>query len=284
MAQGRHNMTKSRIVTGFSIVAGILALLYFLPVMAVQILVSIVFTLGAYEWAGLIGKQAVSRGTKLLYSLVVFIAIHCAAYFLGIWQVTNLPLLQEIMGLACLFWSFCLLWVLSYPQSALLWSKVWFIAVMGLLILIPSALAIQYLLGLPQGKWLFLFFITIVSLADTGAYFSGKQWGNKKLAPKVSPGKSWAGFFGGIIVVCFFALFVAKFSPPFTYGFSTLILVSILTVLASVLGDLVESMVKREADKKDSSDLLPGHGGIMDRIDSITAAAPVFVLLILLVK
>jgi phosphatidate cytidylyltransferase len=164
----------------------------------------------------------------------------------------------------------------------MIWQHVLVRSVMGFVVLIPAALALIYAHSQNDGNGFFLYLVGIVVFADVGAYFSGKRWGKKKLAPAVSPGKSWAGFFGGLVSVAIFAAVVASMYPIMGLTALQLIVVTVISALASVLGDLLESMLKRHRGIKDSSQLLPGHGGILDRIDSICAAAPVFVLLSML--
>ena len=118
--------------------------------------------------------------------------------------------------------------------------------------------------------------------ADIGAYFFGRALGKRKLAPRVSPGKSWAGLFGGLLTsVCIAAGLAVYLQVPVS-ELVLLLLGAVVVVLFSVVGDLTESMFKREMGIKDSSQLLPGHGGVLDRIDSLTAAVPIFALLLLL--
>ena len=129
--------------------------------------------------------------------------------------------------------------------------------------------------------------VTIIWAADVGAYFVGRQFGTRKLAPDVSPGKSWAGLVGGMVVALAVGMMGASLGEPKDHLFSSIawaVLIGIvaMTVLFSVLGDLFESLIKREQGVKDSSSLLPGHGGVMDRIDSLTAAGPIFALSIYL--
>jgi phosphatidate cytidylyltransferase len=121
--------------------------------------------------------------------------------------------------------------------------------------------------------------------ADTGAYFAGKAFGNAKLAPNVSPGKSWAGFWGGLattgLIAVIFSFCVNKWLTEMSVDdFTLLAIITFVTAIISVMGDLVESMMKRHRGIKDSSQLLPGHGGVLDRIDSMAAAVPVFAFLI----
>ncbi|MDN6550199.1 MAG: phosphatidate cytidylyltransferase, partial [Enterobacterales bacterium] len=118
--------------------------------------------------------------------------------------------------------------------------------------------------------------------ADSGAYMFGKLFGKNKLAPKVSPGKTWEGFIGGLITSALISWGFGLYAPLAVVP-ATLLVCSIVAALVSVLGDLTESMFKREAGIKDSGHLIPGHGGILDRIDSLTAAVPVFACLMLLV-
>ena len=148
----------------------------------------------------------------------------------------------------------------------------------GLVLLVPSWQGLVYLQGLENGPWWVLYAMSLVWAADTGAYFAGRSFGKRKLAPAVSPGKTLEGLYGGIAATSLLALAVAAFSPAAQkMGVVGFLLVSVMAVLASVLGDLFESMAKRHRGIKDSSQLLPGHGGVLDRIDSITAAVPVFV-------
>ncbi|MGO1749895.1 MAG: phosphatidate cytidylyltransferase, partial [Marinobacter sp.] len=125
-----------------------------------------------------------------------------------------------------------------------------------------------------------LYVFCVVWVADIGAYFAGRAFGKAKLAPRVSPGKSWAGVWGGLAAVGAFALVASALVSASAAEAALLVAASLVTGLVSVLGDLLESMLKRFRGIKDSSRLLPGHGGIMDRIDSLTAAAPVFALII----
>ncbi len=154
---------------------------------------------------------------------------------------------------------------------------------MGLLTLLPTWLALVYLRALPNGEWKIVFLLGLVAAADIGAYFSGSTFGRRKLAPSVSPGKSWEGFWGGLALSMLLALAVWWFCWR-TLPLPAWLLVVACTVLASVLGDLLESMIKRQRGVKDSGTLLPGHGGIMDRLDSISAAAPIFALGLLLAQ
>ncbi len=273
---------KKRILTGLVAAALILALLYFLSPTLFFLVIAVVFSAGGYEWASMSAVQ--KRPLKVIYALSQFAGILIVGFYVGLFGDVNLIWMKELVGAACLFWAITLLWVLSYPKSALIWSRPWFIGLMGYVVLIPSALSMFYLLQQPYGKAIILCLLAFVTLADTGAYFFGRQWGKRKLCPSVSPGKSWVGLFGGLFSVAFFTFILAQFYRPFELSVVALVAVALVTVLSSVLGDLVESMVKRQAGKKDSGSLLPGHGGIMDRIDSMTAAAPVFVLLTLLIS
>ena len=158
---------------------------------------------------------------------------------------------------------------------------------MGLFVLVPAWVGLNHLRtgGFQFGDstnnlLLILYVFCVVWVADIGAYFAGRAFGKAKLAPRVSPGKSWAGVWGGLMAVGVFALVVSWLASAGTVQTSLLIVASLATGLVSVLGDLLESMLKRHRGIKDSSQLLPGHGGIMDRIDSLTAAIPVFALII----
>jgi phosphatidate cytidylyltransferase len=132
---------------------------------------------------------------------------------------------------------------------------------------------------------LLTWFMLLVWGADIGAYFSGRFFGNRKLAPNVSPGKTWAGVYGGMVTSVIISVVIAiRFLAPLSaINWLLLIALSIAVIAISVLGDLLESLLKRNSGIKDSSALLPGHGGILDRIDSMCAAAPMFVLLWLVV-
>jgi phosphatidate cytidylyltransferase len=130
----------------------------------------------------------------------------------------------------------------------------------------------------PEGSWLILLLLLIVWAADTGAYFSGRAFGKRKLAPHISPGKTMAGLYGGLIAAPLIALLAVKLMPIEAIEPVRLVMLSLVTVLVSVGGDLMISLHKRTSGYKDSGNLLPGHGGILDRLDSLLAAAPFFAL------
>ena len=152
------------------------------------------------------------------------------------------------------------------------------LGLMGALVLLPPWLSVVYLLSYDIGRLLLLGMVVVVAFADIGAYFAGKRFGRRKLAPAVSPGKSWEGFWGGFLLCQLTAVAASLLLPIPQLSLVGLMAIVACSSLASVLGDLVESMVKRHRGVKDSGVLLPGHGGFLDRIDGITAAAPVFAL------
>ncbi len=159
-------------------------------------------------------------------------------------------------------------------------------SLMGLLILAPAWLAAVYLLSFPRGGTLMVAMALIVAAADIGAYFSGKAFGKHKLAPDVSPAKTWEGFWGGVLACLLLSLAVWYLLPPQKQhiGLISVVTVVLITGIASVVGDLTVSMVKRQSGIKDSGNILPGHGGVLDRLDSLCAAAPVFALGLLMVE
>jgi phosphatidate cytidylyltransferase len=127
------------------------------------------------------------------------------------------------------------------------------------------------------GGGMLLYLFSLVWLADIGAYFSGRKFGKHKLAPTISPGKTWEGLVGGLLANLVWIIGIYQLSSGWGLGFPQFLLISLATSLISVVGDLFESILKREAGVKDSGKLLPGHGGVLDRVDSVIAAAPIFV-------
>jgi len=269
-------MLKQRVITALVIVALLIAALVYLSPAGVALVLAMAVAVSAWEWSRLAGFG--SMLTQLVYAAVV------AAVMYALWEYCNLggqvrvEQVQAVMGVACLWWAFGLLWVMGYPASAGLWGHLPMLCLMGGLVLVPAWLAVAFLLGFENGGLLLLAMVLIVAAADIGAYFSGKRWGKHKLAPAVSPGKSWEGFFGGLAVCFLLALMFWWQLPMEKLGFAGILAIVLCTALASVLGDLLVSMAKRHRGVKDSSQLLPGHGGFLDRLDGYTAAAPVYAL------
>lgn len=271
-------MLKQRVITAIVLALVFLSGLFYLSVTGFALAMGVVVILAGWEWANLAGLKA--QWQRLLYAVVVGGGLGLAAWhtgFISVGELNTQPL-QMLLLVACTWWAVALLWVQGYPSSAVLWGHPVIKMLMGLLVLIPTWLALVFLRGQPAGEWLILLVVVMVACADIGAYFTGKAFGRRKLAPEVSPGKSWEGFWGGFACSLLLALIVGY---GFGGGWLTLAIIAPAS-LASVLGDLLESMVKRQRGIKDSSQLLPGHGGILDRVDSITAAAPVFALGVLL--
>lgn len=274
-------MLKQRIITAMLLSLTIVLALVFLPFAAFAGLLLLVWMIAAWEWGDLAG---LSSPLRYAYAAVTGVLLLALAGWCGAYQQLAPERVRDVLGVGGLWWAMALLWVIGYPRSAALWGGRVLRALMGWLVLLPAAMALLYLLSLPGGKGYFVYMVFIVAAADIGAYFSGRAWGKAKLAPNVSPGKSWAGFWGGVASCLLLAVVAGSLFDLHGLTLWQLVPITMVAGLASVLGDLLESMVKRHRGLKDSSQLLPGHGGFMDRIDSVTAAAPVFVLLMLLVQ
>ena len=270
-------MLKQRVITGLVLAAIVLEMLFAASAVYFPWFVGGVVLIAAWEWANLSGFGRLWQ--RSAYALVIAIALLSAARFVGFSASSqiayNLASAQQLLILGCGWWALALLLVQGYPSSAILWGHTLTRLLMGLLVLVPTWLALTLVRFQPEGAWLVLMMTAIVATADIGGYFAGRRFGKRKLAPAVSPGKTLEGFVGGLLSNIVLAFLIACFSD---IGIWLLLAIVVPTSLFSVLGDLLESMVKRHADVKDSGNILPGHGGILDRVDSITAAAPVFAL------
>lgn len=269
-------MLKQRVITGLLLLFGLGGSALLLPAAPFIALAAAIFILASWEWANLCGLD--SLAAKRAYTAVFALLLAVLGFYCGVFNGWNVTRTQQVLGAGCMWWAVALLWVQSYPASARLWGSPLVRAILGVLVLAPAWLGVAYLREIGYGIWLIIYLAAVVTAADIGAYFAGRAFGKRKLAPRVSPGKSWAGFFGGLTSAFLLAFVVGAFHPWAAMPTLTLAVISVLTALASVLGDLVESMMKRHRGVKDSGTALPGHGGVLDRLDSLTAAAPVFAL------
>lgn len=268
-------MLKQRIVTASVLVVVFLGALIYLPAPLFSSFVATIVLIGGWEWSNLAGFHR--RWQRALYVALCAVVMGLASRYLNAVADQTLAF-RHLLLVGCAWWALALLWVQSYPQSAILWQSRWLRALMGVLVLVPAWIALSYLHLQEDGRWLVLLVVAVVAFADIGGYIAGRRWGRRKLAPKVSPGKTWEGFAGGVAANLLLALALGLFWQG---GLLFWLAIILPTSLVSVLGDLLESMLKRHRGVKDSSALLPGHGGVLDRVDSLTAAAPVFALALL---
>lgn len=275
-------MLKQRIITALIMVGLFLAAIVYLPLVWLAVVFGLLVLAGGWEWSRMAGWE--STLARSLFVLLLAMILGGLYVYCGLGGSPNKAQVQPVLGLGCLWWSFALLWVKSYPASASLWSNRLMRSVMGLLILAPAWAATVFLLSYPRGGLLVVILILIVAAADVGAYFAGKTFGKHKLAPNVSPAKTWEGFWGGVLCVGLIAVLLWYLLPAQGAHINLLAVLVVLLAssMTSVVGDLSVSMVKRESGTKDSGSLLPGHGGVLDRLDSICGAAPVFALGIIL--
>ncbi|MCB1699854.1 MAG: phosphatidate cytidylyltransferase [Halioglobus sp.] len=275
-------MLKQRVITAVIMAGLFLAAVAFMSLPWLALIFGILICLGGWEWSRLCGWEA--PAIRVLYVLVLAVVLGALYLYCQLGADPQREQVQPFLGLACLWWSLALLWVKGYPGSAVYWRTLAMRNLMGLLVLGSAWMAAVYLLSFPRGGGLIVVMVLIVASADIGAYFTGKTWGRHKLAEAVSPKKTWEGFWGGMACCALLALLLWSQLPNQQAHISLIavLVVTLTTGLASVVGDLTVSMVKREAGAKDSGSLLPGHGGVLDRLDSLCGAAPVFALGLLL--
>jgi phosphatidate cytidylyltransferase len=267
-------MLKARVLTALVMLPIALLILFVLPEDAFAVCIGLIVLVGAWEWIRLSGL------VNQLLTLILLVGFSGVLYWSYLLPNVYVPML---LGIGCIFWIGAAAMVMMYPRSKEQVGGKYMKLGFGLLVLIPAYVAFLYLRRHDAHLLLLALLVTIIWAADVGAYFIGRQFGTAKLAPKVSPGKSWAGLIGGMILALAVGMLGAFIGEPSDHLISPIpwavfIGIVAVTVLFSVLGDLFESLIKREQGVKDSSSLLPGHGGVLDRIDSLTAASPVFAL------
>lgn len=230
--------------------------------------------IGSWEWARLIGLTAPL--IRIGYAFSVAVLLWLAQQLVSDAQ----PAMLIVLLLAGLWWLVGSAMVFRYRGEVGIQRSGRFIgSIIGVLVLVPTWLALVHLHGhAGRGPALVLFLMVLIWGADSGAYFVGRKWGKRKLAPHVSPGKSVEGVVGGMVTSAVIAVAgMVLFAMPLTSAL-WFIPLCFVVVLFSVIGDLFESLFKRRVGVKDSGQLLPGHGGVLDRIDSLTTAAPIFTL------
>ena len=261
-------MLKVRILTASILALGLLASLFLLPAPWTVMVFAAVFTLAAWEWSGLGCLHG--GGARLVYTVAMIGMLILA------WGWSSNPIhLQALLCVACLWWAGAFIWLMLAPER----HRPALTLLCGIPVLVPAFIALARVQvatrGFARGPDMVLWMLLLVFAADIGAYFAGRSLGRHKMAPRVSPGKTWEGAIGGLLAVALVALIGTlhfDLSAPIGVAFGCAVGVF------SVIGDLTESMFKRSANLKDSGNLLPGHGGILDRIDSVTAAAPFYAL------
>ena len=262
-------MLKQRVITASVLALIALWVVLKLPAVGFGAVLMAVLMLGAWEWADLAGL-AQPRG-RLLYGGMVLVLI------LTIWPLVERPaFVAGLLTPVFAAWCYAVFWLWRYSGQPERQNRPLGVGAAGVVALVAAWVA---LMGLRNefGPGHLLFLLMLIWAADIGAYFAGRLWGRRKLAPAISPGKTWEGVWGAAAAALAFALIGAAVLGVGSRwpGF---VAVCMVTVGFSIVGDLFESMLKRQRGVKDSGSLLPGHGGVLDRLDSLIAAAPVFLL------
>jgi phosphatidate cytidylyltransferase len=253
-------MLRERVITALLLAPLVLLVIFWVPHAVTMAALALLVIGAAWEWSAF--PRFTQYSARALYVAVVAACI-VATWWFGVQRDE----IDRLIHIALLWWVFALIWVAIAPARVNRTTA----AGAGLLVLVPAWLALSRLHAL--GPELLLFLILLVVTADVGAYFAGRSFGRNKLAPRVSPGKTWEGVLGGFAAAAVMAAIGVWWFKVDAPRFAAL---CIIVVVASIIGDLTESLFKRHAGLKDSGTLLPGHGGLLDRVDSITAAAPVF--------
>lgn len=261
-------MLIKRLLTALLLVPTFVLAIYLLPSNYFQIIIAIITFLGAIEWLKL------SQLNKNYQRIIFFATLAILAYV-----AILLPLLTLVITLC--WWCLNAFLIFSYPKNQSIWQAHWGLSIInGTLLLVPMWLAIS-LVYQENGANYIMLLMLLIWAADTGAYFIGKSFGKHKLMSKVSPGKTIEGALGALLMGILAMLVFILLNGLLFWSVQTLyyICFAVLIVIISIVGDLYESLFKRWSNLKDSGNILPGHGGILDRVDSLTAAAPLFSLL-----
>ncbi|MBM7071774.1 phosphatidate cytidylyltransferase [Shewanella sp. 202IG2-18] len=278
-------MLKQRIITALCLIPLVLAGLFYSTANAFSWALVAVFAIAASEWGRIIAKDCKVTQYSFTFSFtLVLVVLNILVPADQIWYGGQIhPLYWVVTATGCLWWLVSLVLVVGFPKSKAIINNSFSKSIIGQLTLLPFYTAIVSLKALSTfnaphlGAVLVLLVMLVVWAADSGAYFAGKSLGKRKLMPNVSPGKTIEGLLGGLITTMIVVGIVMFISPQQELGL--VVGVTLIVALASALGDLSESMFKRIAEIKDSGNILPGHGGILDRVDSLTAAFPIFTLI-----
>lgn len=261
-----------RIITGFALFGLLVFLIMALPSNYFIGLTGVFILFGVWEWTRLMGLTHCIQ--RCLYCGMMAILMF----------VVNIPAWQSflfywMMSLALLWWCAAIYVLRHYSQGKLApFDRRWLVGLIGLLIFLPFYTAIIHLQPQYHGRQLIVALVLITASIDTGGYFAGRFFGKRALAPVISPKKTIEGVFGGVLLMWFFVLVSQLFLQFNGLHFIYFALIATLTGLFSIVGDLIESVFKRIRGVKDSGNLLPGHGGLLDRIDGFTASVPIYVI------
>lgn len=253
-------MLKTRLITAVISLLVLGGVLFAVPASVARLVIAGLILAGAWEWSGFLGQSSgIARGA---YTALIGAILALFVFYLSDQS-------QLVLQVACVWWFVAFIWTLFFPTPipiALRW-------ICGVLVLVPLYVALIQLYDI--SPLLLLFALLIVWAADIGAYFAGKRFGRVKLAPSISPGKTWEGVFGGLVMVVVLTVIWGHLQ-----SLPLLVLIPFCLAVGalSIVGDLTVSMFKRTAGVKDSGKLFPGHGGVLDRVDSVAAAAPLFAL------
>lgn len=260
-------MLKKRIITAAILIPIMLAAVFYLPPNLFMGFTGAITLLAAWEWSNLMGVQ--QFGSRVMYIFLISFMLFGALF-------VPIPF---ILFCSLLWWLFSIVLIMLYPRTSRWWgASYYWRGLMGLFVLVPCWAAINFIRNQSDGLYALLFLFLLIWGADTVAYFVGRKWGKTKLAPMVSPGKSVQGAIGALLFAVALAVTMFCIEKGTSDACPWAIGLSLMTVIFSIVGDLFESMLKRQVNIKDSGNLLPGHGGLLDRIDSLTAAAPMYAL------
>ncbi|WHZ18293.1 MAG: Phosphatidate cytidylyltransferase [Rhodanobacteraceae bacterium] len=270
-------MLKQRVITSIVLAPLIVALIFLTKASVFATLLGLIFLLGMWEWTRMSGVRG--------YPLRLAALLGYAILFALLWHVCKTPWwwLPVLAGL--LWWLLALAWLTHHrfgaePTRGHALLKL----LAGALVIVPAWCAVVVMHGdmarpnTGRGEWWVLLFACIVFAADIGAYSAGRRWGHTKLAPAISPGKTREGVYGALVCSGVVGLVGGALLHVPTDLLPAIVVLALLTVLFSIVGDLFESLIKRHAGVKDSGTMFPGHGGVFDRMDSLVAALPVFAL------
>jgi phosphatidate cytidylyltransferase len=274
-------MLKARVLTALVLLILFAPIFLLLPALDLYLSFIVILSIAAWEWGRFLWPS--NKSSPVIYAFLIFV---CLVFLLGQHQdsfesnflLSKNYLFHYPIYLSAFVWIFIVPFFLKKSLSVPLTEWITFLSILGFIIFIGVFCAAMVIRD--EGRWLFLGTIGIVWCADIGAYFVGRKFGKNKLASNISPGKSWEGVLGGVLIVSLFIFLIFSMLSDPSFSLFSALLIGVFLAFMSVVGDLFESLLKRIAKVKDSSNLLPGHGGVLDRIDAILPVLPIAALLL----